>query len=129
MAGIYIVLVPRPTPGSPAGRVEGPPVDPAPGAARCRVGWMARRVSDPRPPGGNRMDRIAPLSRLVRLAPAAAALAALLLPAPSRACSVCACGDPLVAVGQVAGPAGQFGLELDGQWLSMTAGGEEPGTL
>lgn len=78
------------------------------------------------------MDRIARsrhLARLSRLAPAAAALAAVLAPAPSRACSVCACGDPLVAVGQVAGPAGQFGLELDGQWLSMTAGGEEPGTL
>lgn len=48
---------------------------------------------------------------------------------PALACSVCGCGDPLVGVGQVAGPAGQFGLELDGQYLYQKAGGEEPGTL
>ncbi len=59
----------------------------------------------------------------------AAAVALATLPAPARACSVCGCGDPLVGVGQVAGPAGQFGLELDGQYLSMKAGGEEPGSL
>jgi hypothetical protein len=58
---------------------------------------------------------------------AAAALAAVA--SPARACSVCGCGDPLVGVGQVAGPAGQFGLELDGQYLYQKAGGEEPGTL
>jgi hypothetical protein len=46
---------------------------------------------------------------------------------PALACSVCGCGDPLVGVGQVAGPAGQFGLELDGQWLSQKAGGDTPG--
>jgi hypothetical protein len=69
------------------------------------------------------------MKRLARvLAAASIALAALAAP-PALACSVCACGDPLVGVGQVSGPAGQFGLELDGQWLSMTAGGEEPGTL
>jgi hypothetical protein len=59
---------------------------------------------------------------------AAAALPAL-APRPADACSVCGCGDPLVAVGQVAGPAGQVGLELDFQWLSQTSGGEVPGTL
>jgi len=48
---------------------------------------------------------------------------------PALACSVCGCGDPLVGVGQVAGPAGQFGLELDGQYLYQKAGGEGPGTL
>jgi hypothetical protein len=47
---------------------------------------------------------------------------------PALACSVCGCGDPLVGVGQVAGPAGQLGLELDGQWLSQKAGGEVPDT-
>jgi hypothetical protein len=58
---------------------------------------------------------------------AAAALADVA--SPAQACSVCGCGDPLVGVGQVAGPAGQFGLELDGQYLYQKAGGEAPGTL
>jgi hypothetical protein len=57
-----------------------------------------------------------------------AVFAALATAAPAQACSVCGCGDPLVAVGQVAGPAGQLGLELDGQWLTQTAAGETPGT-
>jgi hypothetical protein len=64
--------------------------------------------------------------RAVALAAAAAAAA---IASPARACSVCGCGDPLVGVGQVAGPAGQFGLELDGQYLYQKAGGEVPGTL
>ena len=65
------------------------------------------------------------LSRIASLA----LVAALSLTArPAFACSVCGCGDPLVGVGQVAGPAGQLGLELDGQWLYQKAGGEEPGT-
>jgi hypothetical protein len=64
--------------------------------------------------------------RAVALAAAAAAAA---VASPARACSVCGCGDPLVGVGQVAGPAGQFGLELDGQYLYQKAGGEVPGTL
>jgi len=72
------------------------------------------------------MNRLARFARAVSLATAAcAALAAR----PALACSVCGCGDPLVGVGQVAGPAGQFGLELDGQYLYQEAGGEEPGTL
>ncbi|HVP69234.1 MAG TPA: hypothetical protein VMT17_18440 [Anaeromyxobacteraceae bacterium] len=50
------------------------------------------------------------------------------LSAPAWACSVCGCGDPLVAVGEAAGPQGQLGLELDGQWLTQTAGGDTPGT-
>ncbi len=69
----------------------------------------------------------------MRHAPRAVALAALaalsLGPATADACSVCGCGDPLVGVGQVAGPAGQVGVELDAQYLSMKAGGEEPGSL
>jgi hypothetical protein len=64
-----------------------------------------------------------------RLAPLAAALALLLAAPEALACSVCGCGDPLVGVGQVAGPAGQFGVELDGQYLFQKAGGEEPGTI
>jgi hypothetical protein len=63
------------------------------------------------------------------LAPLAASLALLLAAPPALACSVCGCGDPLVGVGQVAGPAGQFGVELDWQWLTQKAGGEEPDTV
>lgn len=68
------------------------------------------------------------IARLVRTI-ALATTTVLALDAPSAlACSVCGCGDPLVGVGQVAGPAGQLGLELDGQVLFQKAGGEEPGT-
>ena len=65
----------------------------------------------------------------LRIAAAAALLALAAAAAPASACSVCGCGDPLVGVGQAAGPAGQLGVELDGQWLYQKAGGEEPGTL
>jgi hypothetical protein len=68
------------------------------------------------------------MKSFVRAAPFVAALSLAVAASPALACSVCGCGDPLVGVGQVAGPAGQFGLELDGQWLSQKAGGEEPGT-
>ncbi len=69
------------------------------------------------------------MNRPVRLAGAAALLSLALAARPALACSVCGCGDPLVGVGQAAGPSGQLGFELDGQWLSQKAGGEEPGTL
>jgi hypothetical protein len=69
------------------------------------------------------------MSIVHRTAVLAAAAALATVASPARACSVCGCGDPLVGVGQVAGPAGQFGLELDGQYLYQKAGGEEPGTL
>jgi hypothetical protein len=72
------------------------------------------------------MNHLAATGRTVALA--AAALLAVSA-SPALACSVCGCGDPLVGVGQVAGPAGQFGLELDGQYLYQKAGGEVPGTL
>lgn len=64
-----------------------------------------------------------------RIAAFLSAISLALAASPALACSVCGCGDPLVGVGQVAGPAGQFGLELDGQYLHQKAGGEEPGTL
>jgi hypothetical protein len=60
---------------------------------------------------------------------AATATSLLLAAAPALACSVCGCGDPLVGVGQVAGPAGQLGLELDGQYLYQKAGADTPGSL
>jgi hypothetical protein len=72
------------------------------------------------------MNRLAAAARTAALS---AATTLALSASPALACSVCGCGDPLVGVGQVAGPAGQLGLELDGQYLHQTAGGEEPGTL
>jgi hypothetical protein len=72
------------------------------------------------------MSCLSPIGRTVALA---AATLLLVSASPALACSVCGCGDPLVGVGQVAGPAGQFGLELDGQYLYQKAGGQEPGTL
>lgn len=68
------------------------------------------------------------MKMLARLAGLVAAASLALASSPARACSVCGCGDPLVGVGQVAGPAGQLGLELDGQWLSQKAGGDVPDT-
>ncbi len=70
-----------------------------------------------------------PLTVSARTVALAAASSLLLAASPALACSVCGCGDPLVGVGQVSGPAGQFGIELDGQYLSQKAGGEEPGTI
>lgn len=63
-----------------------------------------------------------------RFAAAFTATSLALAASPALSCSVCGCGDPLVGVGQVAGPAGQLGLELDGQWLSQKAGGDVPDT-
>ena len=63
-----------------------------------------------------------------RILRVATPVAMLVISFPVQACSVCGCGDPLVAVGEVAGPQGQLGLELDGQWLTQTAGGDTPGT-
>jgi hypothetical protein len=70
-----------------------------------------------------------PLAASARPVALAAAASLLLAASPALACSVCGCGDPLVGVGQVSGPAGQFGIELDGQYLQQKAGGEEPGTI
>jgi hypothetical protein len=70
-----------------------------------------------------------PAARIARTVALATTAALALEASPASACSVCGCGDPLVGVGQVAGPAGQFGLELDGQYLFQKAGGEEPGTI
>jgi hypothetical protein len=57
-----------------------------------------------------------------RLALLAAALAAA---APdARACSVCACGDPLVGASDPAAIAGQLRLQLDTEYLTMSAANE-----
>jgi len=57
----------------------------------------------------------------------AAALAALVVaaPLPARACSICACGDPLAAAGGSPGMAGALRLSLEGEWLRARAGSEE----
>jgi hypothetical protein len=52
-------------------------------------------------------------------------LAAALLAAPdARACSVCACGDPLLAAGDPAAIGGQFRVSLDVEALRVEAGTE-----
>ena len=57
-----------------------------------------------------------------RLALLAAAMAAA---APdARACSVCACGDPLAGASDPAATAGQLRLQLDTEYLSMSAANE-----
>jgi hypothetical protein len=66
----------------------------------------------------------------IRLATTAALTAALALaalaPRPAAACSVCACGDPLMAASEVPGMAGALRLSLDGEWLRVESA-EAPG--
>ena len=45
-----------------------------------------------------------------------------------QACSVCGCGDPLLAAGSAMPMAGQIRLSLDGEYLYATAAGADPGT-
>jgi hypothetical protein len=60
------------------------------------------------------------------LAPLAAA--ALAWSTPASACSVCNCGDPLVAVADGHGRGGDFRLGLDTEYLTQESGSEdEPG--
>lgn len=53
-----------------------------------------------------------------------AAAAALLAAPPARACSVCACGDPLLVASDPAAITGQLRLQLDGEYLRVDAGNE-----
>jgi hypothetical protein len=58
----------------------------------------------------------------------AAALAALLVSAPARACSICGCGDPLLAASDPAAITGQLRLQLDTEYLRVDAGTDgQPG--
>ena len=69
--------------------------------------------------------------RLARTAAplAALALAALAAPRGARACSVCTCGDPLVAAAEGQGEDDTVRLALDGEYLFQKAGIEgEPGS-
>lgn len=45
-----------------------------------------------------------------------------------HACSVCGCGDPLLAAGSAPPMAGQLRLSLDGEYLYATAAGADDGT-
>jgi hypothetical protein len=53
-------------------------------------------------------------------------LAAVLFgfPRPAAACSVCACGDSLVAIAEMPGNVGQLRLSLESETLAMTAASE-----
>jgi len=49
---------------------------------------------------------------------------------PARACSVCGCGDPMLAITEAAGMGGDLQLGVQGEALTMTAGSDEaPGVL
>jgi hypothetical protein len=61
---------------------------------------------------------------LLRSAVPLALLAALLAPPQARACSVCACGDPLAAIAETPGSRGSLRLTLEAETLTMTAGSE-----
>ncbi|HET9598338.1 MAG TPA: hypothetical protein VFP65_22310 [Anaeromyxobacteraceae bacterium] len=54
----------------------------------------------------------------------AAAAAALASASPARACSVCGCGDPLLAASDPAAITGKLRLQLDTDYLRMDAGTE-----
>lgn len=64
------------------------------------------------------MDAPGPL-RLLAALPLGAALAWC---APAQACSVCACGDPLLSASDPAAIAGQLRLQLDTEYLRIDAG-------
>ena len=59
----------------------------------------------------------------------AAAAVALAAPPPARACSVCACGDPLLTSSDPAAITGDLRLQLDSEYLRVDAGNEEDPAL
>lgn len=63
---------------------------------------------------------------LTHLALSAALALSALAPRPTAACSICACGDPLVAASEVPAMAGALRLSLDGEWLQVESA-EAPG--
>ena len=89
-----------------------------------RPGALMGREVARGPPG--RYPTLMPSDSCRALAGAVAALA--LLPSPSLACSVCGCGDPLLVSSDPAAITGTLRLQLDSEFLSVTAGSEsEPG--
>jgi hypothetical protein len=72
------------------------------------------------------MKAPSPTRRAVsRLVLACAAAAALAISHPARACSVCACGDPLLLSSDPAAISGSLRLQLDTEYLRVDAGNEE----
>jgi hypothetical protein len=66
--------------------------------------------------------RLLARARLAHLLPLAAAAAALLAAAPALACSICACGDPLLTSSDPAAINGTLRLQLDVEHLRIDAG-------
>lgn len=62
--------------------------------------------------------------RLLRTACLLGLPAVLAAPPQARACSVCACGDPLAAIAETPGNRGALRLTLEAESLTMTAGSE-----
>ncbi|HET6923101.1 MAG TPA: hypothetical protein VFI16_08135 [Anaeromyxobacteraceae bacterium] len=62
--------------------------------------------------------------RLLRAARLLALPAALLAPLAARACSVCACGDPLAAVAETPGNRGSLRFALEAETLRVTSASE-----
>lgn len=60
----------------------------------------------------------------LRAAAPLALAASLLAPPPARACSVCACGDPLAAVAETPGNRGSLRLGLEAELLTVSSGSE-----
>jgi hypothetical protein len=58
-----------------------------------------------------------------------AAALALAVPLPAGACSVCACGDPLLTSSDPAAIAGRLRLQVDTEYLRIDAGNEEDPAL
>jgi hypothetical protein len=65
---------------------------------------------------------------MLRLLVPAALFGGLLAPAMAQACSVCGCGDPLVAAGDAMPVSGNFRLALEGEGLTATAASDEDPT-
>ncbi|HEY8205853.1 MAG TPA: hypothetical protein VIG99_00130 [Myxococcaceae bacterium] len=65
---------------------------------------------------------------MLRLLVPAALLGSLLAPAAASACSVCGCGDPLVAAGDAMPVSGNFRVALEGEGLTATAASDEDPT-
>jgi hypothetical protein len=65
--------------------------------------------------------------RSTALALGALALALTFRAAPARACSICGCGDPLLAANDPAAITGGLRLQLDTEYLSMTSASESTG--
>lgn len=67
--------------------------------------------------------------KLVGVLLCGAVAAALAVPRPARACSVCGCGDPLLVASDPAALTGQLRVQLDTEYLRVDAGNEAAPSL